>query len=87
MELEFPQFVEKLIYRGAAAPGTDAATYIAALVAENWNGRKIAEMNSACRLPEINPAERRRSLLTLLEERERRHLRERVIPITDHERP
>ena len=84
MELDLPHFIEELIHKGASAAGTDAATYVAALVSEDWNGREVAEMNSAYQLPEIDPTERKRALKRLLEQRAKRL---QIIPMTGRERP
>ena len=86
MEVDFPEFVEDLIYEGAAAAGTDALTYLCALVCEDANRRDQAKKDPPRRLPEVAPETRERALRGLLEQRAMRLRRERILPMTGRER-
>ncbi len=86
MHLDFPRFVEDLVHEGAAAAGTDALTYLSALVCED-SFKRNGEKTSASRLPKIDPAERKRALRIVLEQRAKRLSRERILPLNGRDRP
>ena len=72
VELDFPRFVLDLIHEGAESSGSDALTYLTALVCQDALRRDEERKARTCRLPDVDPKVRERALKTIREMRAKR---------------